>query len=197
MEGSEILIHHSNDDLQNKEFVEVKNLINVLDNCPEGIYGCRQYEDICIRILERLFVPPLGKARIQSRTESGNDIRDAIFPNRSDEKNWKFLREKYDANYIVFEFKNYSKKGADFNKHPVLQVSNYLKPTIGKFGIICSKKAPSKGALNKRKEEFRDNRKLILFLSNEHMKEMLIKQYEKMDPSNLLFDLIDEFMLKY
>ena len=180
-----------------REFIETETLINKLDACPEGMTGCHLYEDICIRILEKLFALPLGKALIQCRTESGNDVRDAIFPNRSDDKNWRFIRETYLASYIIFEFKNYSKKGANIDKHTILQISNYLKPTLGNFGIICSKKLPSTSALIKRAEEFRDNKKLILFLSNEHLKEMLWLKYRKQEPAEVIIRLIDEFIVKY
>lgn len=190
-----------NDNLQvkiiDKEFIEVEKMITRLDNCPEGMTGCYEYESICVHILDKLFVPPLGKVHIQCRTESGNDVRDAIFPNRSDDKNWKFIREKYNADFILFEFKNYAKKGTGIDKHTVNQISSYLKPTLTNFGIICSKKKPSRSALIKRSEEFRDHKKLILFLSNEDLKKMLRLKCQKLEPSDVIIDLIDKFRMEY
>lgn len=183
--------------LIDKEFIEMQKLVQELDKCEEGKNGWKEYEDICIKILRKLFVPPLGEPKIQSRRESGVDIRDAIFPNRSKDENWKFIREDYDAKYIVFEFKNYSENGSEVDKHPVLQISDYLKKTIGRFGIVCSKKLPNHSGIEKRKDIFIEQNKLILFLSNDHLKEMLSRQYKKLEPSDVIIDLIDDFNLNF
>ena len=183
--------------LIDKELEEIQSFIKRLDKCPEGKEGWKQYEDICLDILNYLFVPPLGEPKIQSRRESGIDIRDAIYPNRNSNENWKFIRDDYDAKYIVFEFKNYSDDGSEIDKHVLLQVDDYLKKTIGRFGIICSKKQPNKSGLEKRKDVFIENNKLILFVSNENMKEMLLRKHKKLDPSDVLIDLIDDFNLGF
>ena len=179
------------------ELLNVQKLMKELDNCSEGMSGWKDYENICIKIFSHLFVPPLKEPKIQSRRESGIDIRDAIFPNRSSDENWKFVRDDYDAKYIVVEFKNYSKDGSEIDKQVVLQIADYLKQTIGRFGIICSKKAPDKSGLEKRKDIFIENNKLILFLCNEDLKEMLLRKYKKLDPSDVIIDLIDDFNLKF
>jgi len=70
--------------------------------------GCKEYESIYIKKLKYIFVPPVSEPKIQSRRESGVDIRDAIFPKRATNANWKFIREDYDAKYVVIEFKNYA-----------------------------------------------------------------------------------------
>ncbi len=183
--------------LIDKELVYIQAFIKRLDDCPEGKEGWKRYEDICLDILNYLFVPPLGEPKIQSRRESGIDIRDAVYPNRNSNENWKFIRDDYDAKYIVFEFKNYSKEGSEIDKHVLLQIDDYLKRTIGRFGIICSKKLPNKSGLEKRKDVFIENNKLILFVNNEDMKEMLLRKHKKLDPSDVLIDLIDDFNLRF
>ncbi|WP_421976048.1 TIR domain-containing protein [Roseivirga seohaensis] len=183
--------------LVDPELQKVQGLIKKLDNCPEGKDGWKQYEDICLEILNYLFVPPLGEPKIQSRRESGIDIRDAIYPNRNSNENWKFIRDDYDAKYIVFEFKNYSENGSEIDKQVLLQIDDYLKKTIGRFGIICSKKLPNKSGLEKRKDVFIEHNKLVLFVNNEDLKEMLLRKHKKMDPSDVIIDLIDDFNLKF
>ncbi|MBI5376298.1 MAG: TIR domain-containing protein [Candidatus Schekmanbacteria bacterium] len=183
--------------LIDKEFSNIQQLIQELDNCSEGEKGWKQYEDICVKILTQLFVPPLGTPKLQSRRQSGIDIRDAIFPNRSKEENWRFIREDYDAKYIVVEFNNYSEKGSDIDKQTILQISDYLKKTIGRFGIICSRKLPNNSGIEKRKDTFIEQNKLVLFVSNDHLKEMLRRKYKKLDPSDVIIDLIDDFNLSF
>jgi len=179
------------------ELLNVQKLMKELDNCPEGKIGWKDYENICIKILSHLFVPTLEEPKIQSRVESGIDIRDAIFPNRSNDKNWQFVRDCYDAKYIVFEFKNYSENGSEIDKQVVLQIADYLKQTIGRLGIVCSKKTPNNSGLEKRKGVYIESQKLILFLNNDNLKEMLLRKYKKMEPSDVIIDLIDDFNLKF
>jgi hypothetical protein len=183
--------------LIDKELEKVQRFIKRLDGCPEGKKGWKKYENICLDILNYIFIPPLGEPKIQSRRDSGIDIRDAIYPNRNSNTNWRFIGEEYDAKYIVFEFKNYSEEGSEIDKQVLLQIDDYLKKTIGRFGIICSKKTPNKSGLEKRKDIFIENNKLILFLSNEDLKEMLLRKYKKMDPSDIIIDMIDDFNLKF
>lgn len=183
--------------LIDKELENIQELIKRLDECPEGKEGWKVYEDICIDILNYLFVPPLGEPKIQSRRESGIDIRDAVYPNRNSNENWKFIRDDYDAKYVVFEFKNYSAGGSEIDKQVLLQIDDYLKKTIGRFGIICSKKLPNNSGLEKRKDVFIENNKLILFVNNENLKEMLLRKHKRLDPSDVLIDLIDDFNLKF
>ncbi|WDF75440.1 hypothetical protein PQ469_16240 [Mucilaginibacter sp. KACC 22773] len=104
-----------------------QDLIYELENCPEGMSGWKAYEDICIKIFSHLFVPPLNPPKIQFKRKSGIDVRDAIYPDRGLDDNWRFVREDYDAKYIVVEFKNYSKDGSAIDKYTVLQVDDYLK----------------------------------------------------------------------
>ena len=179
------------------ELLKIQSLIKRLDECPHGNAGWKEYEDICIDILSYLFVPPLGEPKIQSRRESGIDIRDAIFPNRNNSENWRFVREDYEAKYIVFEFKNYSDNGFNIDKHSVLQIDDYLKKTIGRLGIICSRKPPNRSGLEKRKDVFIEHNKLVLFMTNNELKEMLLRKHKKMDPSDVVIDMRDDFNLKF
>jgi len=181
------------------ELTKINNLISKLKDCPEGKKGWKDYENICIEILNYLFVPPLKEPRIQSRTESGLDVRDALYPNRSNHPNWQFIRGDYDAKYIVFEFKNYSTTDdtSGIDKIVVNQVRNYLKQTIGKIGFVCSKKHPNSSGLQEQREAFVEDKKLILFLNNEHLIEMLMKKYRKEEPSDIIVELIDEFNLNF
>ena len=117
--------------------------------------------------------------------------------NRSKNENWKFIRDDYDAKYIVFEFKNHSEEGDNVDKQSVLQISDYLKTTIGKFGIICSKKPPVNSGLEERKDVFINQGKLIIFITNGHLKEMLMRKYVKQDPADVIIDLIDKFNLDF
>jgi hypothetical protein len=102
---------------------QIIDLVNRLDNCPTGKIGWREFEDICIEILEFLFVPPLVRPIIQPRTYSGTNRRDAVFPNRNfDEKHgWEPLLRELEARMVLFEFKNYEKTDVDIVERFYLQ----------------------------------------------------------------------------
>lgn len=56
---------------------------------------------------------------------------------------------------------------------------------------------PNDSGLQKRKDIFIEHNKLILFVNNEHLKDMLLRKYKKMDPSDVIIDMIDDFSLKF
>jgi len=178
---------------------KINNMSSDLKDCPEGKEGWKDYENICTKILNYLFVPPLKKPKIQSRTESGLEIRDALYPNRCDHPNWQIIRIDYDAKYVLVEFKNYStnKYGSEINKEVVNQVKNYLKQTIGRIALVCSKKKPNSSGIEAQKQAYIEDKKLILFINNEHLIEMLMRKYRDEDPSDVILDLIDEFNLNF
>ena len=100
-------------------------LRKTLAACRPGLSGWRQFEDAGLRVLCHLLVPPLTKPRIQSRSLSGIDRRDAVFPNRivDTSKPWGLLRHDHDARYVLVEFKNYDRQ--EIGKNEVDQTRNY------------------------------------------------------------------------
>jgi HJR/Mrr/RecB family endonuclease len=181
------------------ELEMINKLIARLKDCPEGQNGWKEFENVCIEILNYLFVPPLKEPKIQSRTESGIDVRDALYPNRCDHPNWKFVRTDYDAKYILFEFKNYKTGdgGVDIDKSVVNQVRNYLKQTIGRIGFVCSRREPVSSFFETRKQAFIEEKKVILFLSDKQLAEMLMRKYRGEEPSDVILDLVDQFNLGF
>ncbi len=174
-----------------------EQLIHRLFSCPKGKKGWRQFEDICIEVLQFLFVPPLRRPRIQSRPISGVERRDAVFPNWiSDTASiWGQLRVELNVRFILFEFKNFKKQKV--SSTDVDQVRNYLSPRIGKLGIIISTQPPSRAALKKRNRVYTDDEKVVLFLSPNDLKEMIFIKERGEDPADLIMDAVDDFMLQY
>ncbi len=95
-----------------------------LDDISPGRDDCYKYQEKCKDIFEYLFSPPLGKPHYENRDETNTNRRDIIFPNYTEDGFWKFLRNKYAADYIVIDAKNYKDS---IKKEAVLQMSNYLK----------------------------------------------------------------------
>lgn len=175
----------------------VTPLLKRLYACPNGNKGWHEFEDACVDILTYLFVPPLAKPKIQVRTRSGTDRRDAVFPNRNigKENNWGQLHRELDARMILFEFKNYDR--SNVGKEEVNQARNYLTPAMGRLAILCCNKKPNDGAHLKRNTIYSEEKKVILFLTREELKEMLFIKERGEDPSDLVIDLIEWFYLQH
>jgi hypothetical protein len=84
--------------------------------------------------------------KIQIRTYSGIDIRDAIFPNRNfhSDNHWGHLLQELEARLTLFEFKNYDI--TEIRKEEVDQVRNYMKKPMGRLAIMCCSKDPNETA---------------------------------------------------
>lgn len=172
-------------------------LAEKLTACPPGKDGWKQFEDICLEILCHLFVPPLNGPKVQPKTYSGIDRRDAVFPNRNIGINnmWGHLIQELDARMILCEFKNYD--FCDIGKEEVNQTSCYMTQPMGKLAIIVCNKTPEKDAHIKRNTIFSAEKKVILFLTKEHLIEMLYIKERGEEPGDLIMDLIEWFYLQH
>jgi hypothetical protein len=176
---------------------EPQSLRQRLEKCPRGIDGWRQFEDTCIDILKFLFVPPLREPFIQARTYSGIDRRDAVFPNRNMNvvNNWGHLYRELGARMVLFEFKNYDRE--EIGKEETNQTRSYLTQPMGRLALMCCSRLPNHPAHIKRNSIFSEEGKVILFLTKEHLVEMLFIKERGEDPSDLIMDLLERFYLQH
>ncbi len=181
---------------------QVNDFIQNLDACPLGNAGWSQFEELCTDILNFLFVPPLNPPRRQCRTYSGVNRRDAIFPNRNispspalNARNWYHLFVELDARMILFEYKNYD--STDIGHEEVNQTRNYLTNPMGRFGIMVCSKAPVDSAHRQRNSVFTNDRKVIIFITKDHLKEMLAMKERGDEPSDLVIDLVEQFYIQH
>lgn len=181
---------------------QINIYIRQLDSCPPGNTGWVQFEDICTDILTYLFVPPLGSPNRQARTYSGVNRRDVIYPNRNitvnnipNSKNWHHLFIELNARMLLFEFKNYD--STEIGADEVNQTRNYLTNPMGKLGILVCNKMPNESAHRQRNTIFTNDRKVILFLTKDHLKEMLSMKDRGEDSSDLIMDLVERFYIQH
>ena len=177
------------DKLTNKEIdtrlYQAQKLLSKLKNCPKGMEGWREFEDICIDIIDFAFRDSFRnfKIKTQSRDNANLDIRDAIVQNTGNDF-WKELRSDYDAKNIVFEFKNITKK---FGKDELMQTSDYLKKeSLGKVGIIISRKGLSGGGYKEQRSLLTHDKKLILVLIENDLIDLVNKKLRNEEPEKIL-----------
>lgn len=181
---------------------QVNDFIQRLDACPLGSAGWSQFEDLCTEILSFLFVPPLNNPTRQGRTYSGVNRRDAIMPNRNitannveNSKNWHHLFIELNARMILFEFKNYDT--TEIGHEEVNQTRNYMTAAMGRLAIMICSKLPNNSAHIQRNTVFNQDNKVILFITKEQLKEMLLIKERNEDPSDLIIDLIEMFYIQH
>jgi hypothetical protein len=169
-----------------------------LAKCPRGKRGWAQYEEVCTAILAAAFCPPLRPPRRQTRTLYGLERRDALFSLRGATGPWDAIRREFDANFVLVEFKNYTRP---FGKDEVNQARNYLREMIGRLGIICSRMGPDDGALRMRNSIFAQERKMILFFSDTELLELLRRRAANSGGNRLAVEFIqaaiEDFYVAY
>ena len=160
----------------------VQQLRTRLSQCADGFPGWQEFENVCVEVLSYLFVPPLTEPIIQPRTYSGIDRRDAVFPNRNMDSstNWGRLYHEFDARMILCEFKNYDK--VDIGKEETNQTRNYLTKPMGRLAMMCCNRPPDGPAHIKRNTIFSEEEKVILFVTKDHLVEMLSIKERGEDP---------------
>jgi len=174
-----------------------QELIDQLRDCPRGAAGWMKYEQTCLAIGTYLFVPPLGAPIVQPRTRSGTERRDAVFPNWNfDLKTpWGILRQEHRAHMVVFEYKNLDERLV--GNEEVNQVRSYLKEPMGGLAILCSRERPSEGAHVVRNGIYKEEKKVILFVTDDDFMKMLDMKAQGADPAEWILHLVAEFYVGY
>lgn len=172
-------------------------LIQRLTACQPGSAGWQAFEDACVEILSYLFVPPLERPRVQARSFSGIDRRDAVFPNRNinGSGSWAHIYLELGARMILCEFKNYDL--GEVGKEEVDQTRNYLRPHWGRLALMVCNKVPNESAHLRRNTLFSDHKTVVLFLTPVHLEEMIHMKERGEDPGNLILDLLELFYLQH
>lgn len=171
-----------------------EELIESISKCTPGRTDCYVYQSLVGDILEHLFSPPLNKPIPELSDNSKTNRRDFIMPNYTDKGFWAFMREKYGADYVIIDAKNYTRK---VKKTEALQMANYLKPHgAGLFGMIISRTGgDSAGCEHTLREQWLVNKKMIIVLNDDDIIEMLMAKSDGRPPEDILGRKIEQFRL--
>jgi len=162
-----------------------KVLIERLRRCLPGQVHWRRYQDLVRTIFVELFCPPLDDPFEEHSDSQGANRRDLIFPNHSQHEFWRYLRERYEADYIVVDPKNHREK---IGKQELIGVANYLKPCgTGRFGIVVSRKGLNRsGEVTQRELWMLSPHKMLLVITDDDLQDMLRAWSTHGDPSAIL-----------
>lgn len=169
-------------------------LIERLEALQPGRETSQDYEDLCVDILNYVFIPELSVPSVQSRSEDGLDIRDAVYPIGSDRPFWNELKRICLTKFVVAEFKNYTEP---IRQGQVESLQQYLyMKAMRMFGLLCSRLPPSDSAHAARRRSWVEMDKLILFLSDEDLKDLIRARSSGDDPTQILDAQLQEFFLR-
>lgn len=171
-------------------------LISKLKNCPVGIKGWAEFEEICTEIFEYLFGDNFRKYthKLQSYTNDGILRRDLVINNNFNDTTsiWGQAKLDFNCNLIVIDFKNYSEP---LEQNEFYLPSKYLNIKTGKFGILMTRKGLGNSAKLLQKRMLNLNNELLISLTEDDLVQMIEEKSLNQDPSyrleNIKFSLFD------
>jgi hypothetical protein len=159
---------------------------------PAGKGYWKAYEEVCVEILNFLFVPPLGVPAIQTSSEDELDRRDAVYPLREGDRFWDLVRSDFRTRLVVAEFKNYTDP---IGQTEVESIQQYLyAKAFRMFGLLCTRKPPSESALKARRRAWNEHDKMIVILTDSDLAEMLRMKGDGEKPTTVIEDQLEEFL---
>ncbi|MCP9621578.1 hypothetical protein FOH10_29445 [Nocardia otitidiscaviarum] len=169
------------------------DLLTKLQGIPSGRKHWQQYQKLCVNIFDYLFSPPLSPGIYELSNYTKINRRDIIMPNYATEGFWRYMREKYHADHIVIDAKNYTDK---ISKDLFLQMANYLtEQGPGLFGIIASRVGESDSSAHIVREQWMMHRKLIITFTDDDIAQMIDTKKAGERPEALIQQKIEDFRL--
>lgn len=169
------------------------DLCNELRSLKRGKTTWSQYEKLCDKILRYLFPNDLHGWHTQKRTDDGLNRFDYICRIKPTTDFWTFLLDHLDSRYVLFEFKNYS---GLIKQGQILTTEKYLlEKGLRRVAIVLSRAGAEKNAIAMTQGAMRESGKLMLVLNDDKVCQMLHMKERGEDPTDLLFDVADDFLL--
>ena len=170
------------------------DLKQCLEQIPPGRDNFRDYEDVCIDILSYVFLPPFVlPPEIQDISDDKLHRRDAIYRLDTGDEIWDRIQSQFRTRFVLAEFKNLT---GETGQKEVVDICRYLYPdAMRSLGFLCGRNEPDKSAIKLRTSEWRGSRKLVLFLSDTEMKDLLELKASGNNPAEHIDHKIDLFLM--
>ncbi|SHM63617.1 hypothetical protein SAMN02746066_02704 [Anaerosporobacter mobilis DSM 15930] len=153
-----------------------------------------EYENKCTEILKYLFDNSLDGWHKQNRTDDGLHRFDLICRIKSEDGIWSIFINDFKSRYLLFEFKNYSEK---ISQNQIYTTEKYLfAKALRNVAIIISRSGASNNALKASDGIIKESGKIILNINDLIIYEMIKMKDSGSDPTDFLFDLLDERLLQ-
>ncbi len=164
-----------------------------LENCPEGIKDNKKFEKICTDIINYLFGTEFFQTDTQHKTNDKLFRMDMICSLKGTTEFWKFLMQFYNTKFVVFEFKNYSEQ---IDQNIIFIASKYLFPeALRNVAFIISRHGLHKNAELIINSKIKNEKKLIISLTDEDLLIMLAYKSNGQDPSDYLLAKVEKMLM--
>jgi hypothetical protein len=171
-----------------------QELITRLESLPPGRDHWRDFEELCVEILTYALFPQLGVPVVQSRSEDGLDIRDAVFPISAPDSFWDEIKQTCSSRFVVAEFKNYTES---ISQREVESIQQYLYIKARRmFGVLCTRKQPAESAMLARRRAWVESDKLIVICSDDELKDLIRARSYGERPTDVFDAQLQEFFLR-
>lgn len=142
-------------------------LLLQLSELKRGRDDWQAYEDLVVEMINYAFYPELGIPLLQSRSEDGLDIRDAIYPIKSQHWFWNEVRTACQTRFVVVECKNHDYEPG---QREVESLQQYLyAKALRTVGLLVARRPPAPPALIARRRAWVEMDKMILFVSDDEL----------------------------
>ena len=182
------------------KIVKKPRLSDMLEQIPCNRDNFINYERFCTKYISQIFKNNIDKPKTQKTNNQGLYRFDIIASIKKDPDSfWKFIYDKFNSCFILFDCKNYSDK---ITQNEIYMTERYLyNNALRNVGIILSRKGGDVNANKACQGILKEHGKLILILNDEDLKEMsdlydkYTKDPNKSSPSDYLFMKAKEFLL--
>ncbi len=149
---------------------------------PPGRDHADDFEECMAELLSYLFADQLCEARSQLRNIDNTQIRDLVFLNTGATAFWNMLLQRHDAGLIIFELKNVH----EIKPEHFYQLTTYLTDTAGHFGCLVGRTPSTEQIKRRQRDAISGHGRVILYLSDQELAEMLAARTEGRPPDTLL-----------
>lgn len=172
--------------------------IEELEKCALGRASGedKEYERICSKIVKELFAADFAEIKEQFTTYEGLFRMDMICAIKLNSKDtfWGFLKQFYQTNFVVFEFKNYTET---VSQNLICTTEKYLSATaLRKVAFIISRKGFDNNSRKIALRSLKDHGNLIISLIDEDLIRMLTIKNDGREPSSYLMDKVNTLLME-
>lgn len=164
-----------------------------MDDCKVGKKYASEFENVCTDIISYLFDEEFYISSSQHKTKDEMFRMDLICSLRGSTEFWKLLINFYGSKFVVFEFKNHTKK---LSQNLVFVTEKYLfKSALRNVAIIISRKGFDNNAIRAAEGLLKEDGKLLLDITELDLRSMLIMKIQGQEPSDYLLEKTEKILM--
>ena len=169
-------------------------IVAELDALVAGKADATAFEKVCQRALELMFGNDFAGWRPQNMVDAGFQRMDLIGRLVAGENPfWSTLASDFRTRYVVFEFKNYTHA---ISQEQIYTTEKYLfVAALRSVALVVARSGVSESAMKAIRGSLREQGKLILAVSLDEFRAMLLRRDAGGDPTDELYGKLDDLLM--